>query len=99
MEPLRSGVIDALVERIFVDEDKIYPCVDLGVVDILDDGTPLVCAAAAGFSPGPFARNWTDREGPFVRIVGNAFLAKMEGKAYQNGPLIEFLTPDMKHLD
>jgi hypothetical protein len=97
-EPIRERIVETIVNRVFVDENKIYPCVDLGVLDILDDGTPLLVAGVAGYDPRPFGRNWTDRDGPFVRIIGNAFLAKMQGQPWPENALISFIAPDMKNL-
>jgi hypothetical protein len=97
-EPIRENVVETIVDRVFVDEEHIYPCVDIGVMDVLEDGTPLLTAAVAGYAPKPFGKNWTDRDGPFVRVIGDAFLAKMAGKAYPENALIAFSIPDMANL-
>lgn len=96
-ETLHDGIVEAIVDRVFVDEDNIYPCVDLGVWDLLDDGTSLVVRTIAGYAPRPFANNWTGREGPFVRIVGQNFLIKMAGEE-PKGKIFGFNIPDMKNL-
>jgi hypothetical protein len=97
-EPIHSGIVETIASRVFVDEEHIYPCVDMGVMDVLGDGTPLVTAAVAGFQPTAFGKNWTDREGPFVRVIGDAFLAKTAGKTYSQRQLIGFSIPDMANL-
>ncbi|HEY2473909.1 MAG TPA: hypothetical protein VGI19_03825 [Candidatus Cybelea sp.] len=97
-EPTRECIVETIVDRVFVDDEHIYPCVDMGVMDLLADGTPLVRAGVAGFTPQPFGKNWTDRQGPFVRVIGNAFLARMAGKPYPESALISFLIPDMANL-
>jgi hypothetical protein len=44
------------MRRVFVDEDHIRPCVDIGVGDLLDDGTPVIMANVAGYRQGRFRR-------------------------------------------
>ena len=73
--PICSNVAEVLVDRVYVGPDLIYPCVDLGVGDVLDDGRTLIEANVAGYGPRPFGPNWTGREGPYVLIYG-AKLAK-----------------------
>jgi hypothetical protein len=98
-----AGIVDAIVDRVFVSEGAIYPCVDMGVGDLLDDGTPLIVASIAGFPPRPFGDNWTGRPGPFVRIIGARFVAKISGKSVPKSgerdmtPFAYFI-PDMEDL-
>jgi hypothetical protein len=96
--PLRVGIVEAIVERVYIDEQHIYPCVDIGVGDILDDGTPLVVANVAGYGPRPFQKNWTDRQGPFVYIIGQPFLEKLKAQTPSSGGAFGFLIPDMNKL-
>lgn len=77
-----------------MDEDAIFPCVDIGVGDLLDDGTPLVVATVAGYPPQPFGENWTGRDGPFVRIVGDPFMAKTSGLHYPKTKVFRYSVPD-----
>jgi hypothetical protein len=77
---VREGVVEHITDRVFIDEDHIYPCVDIGVGDILDDGTVLITANVAGYNPGPFQKNWTDRDGPFVYMIGQKILDKRASK-------------------
>lgn len=69
-----------------MDTEHIYPCVDIGVGDLLDDETLLIVGNVAGYPPTLFGRNWTGREGPFVYIVGSPFLARIDGKAHTWSP-------------
>ena len=69
-EEIREDVSEHVTERLYIDADHIYPCVDVGVTDILDDGTLILSAYIAGYPPGPFQKNWTGRDGPFVHMVG-----------------------------
>ena len=95
-----ENIVEHIVERVFVDEKHIFPCVDIGVGDILEDGTPLIVGSVAGYAPRPFGQNWTGRDGPFVRIVGRPFLNKMAGKKDRWSPdeVFAFITPDMAKL-
>jgi hypothetical protein len=68
-----EGIVEEIVNRVYVDEQNIYPCVDIGVGDLADDGSPIIVANVAGYSPRPFQKNWTGREGPFVFIIGQPF--------------------------
>ena len=94
---VRDNIVEHIVERVFVDEEHIYPCVDIGVGDVLDDGTLLVVGSVAGYAPRPFGQNWTGRDGPFVRIVGGPFLNKTAGKKDSWSPdkPFAYITPDM----
>ena len=81
-----EDVVEHIVQRVFIDSEHIYPCVDIGVGDVLEDGSLLIVANVAGYPPCPFQRNWTGRDGPFVHIVGNPFLARMAGQASNWSP-------------
>jgi len=95
-----ENIVEHIVERVSVDEEHIFPSVDIGVGDILEDGTPLIVGSVAGYAPRPFGQNWTGRDGPFVRIVGRPFLNKMAGKKDRWSPdeVFAFITPDMAKL-
>jgi hypothetical protein len=92
-----DSIVEHIVERVFIDEEHIYPCVDMGVGDVLEDGSLLIVGNVAGYAPRPFGQNWTGREGPFIRIVGGPFLNKMAGKKDSWSPekSFTFITPDM----
>jgi hypothetical protein len=76
---LTENIIEEIVKRVFIDEGHIYPCVDMGVADLLHDGSLLIIGSVAGYAPRPFGPNWTGRQGPFVPIVGISFLNKLVG--------------------
>ena len=97
-EPLRECIVETIVDAVFVHPDAIYPCVDIGITDLLADGTPLVEARIADFAPGPFQKNWTGRDGPYVRIVGGAFIAKTAGNSPEGMKANTFSIPDMHEL-
>jgi hypothetical protein len=100
-EVFREGIVEEIVRKTYVDEDRIYPCVDIGVGDLLDDGTPLIVANIAGHSPRPFQANWTGRDGPFVYILGQPFLNRLKGVSGKmgSGDTFPFRIPDMKNMN
>jgi hypothetical protein len=91
-----EDIVGQIAARIFVDEQHIFPCVDIGVGDVLDDGTLLIVGSVAGYAPRPFGRNWTGRDGPFVQIVGAPFLNKMAGRKddWSLDEPFAYITPD-----
>src|SRR5208282_3201311 len=52
-------IVAHIVDRVFVDEEHIFPCV---VGNITDDGTLLIVGSVAGYAPRPFGKNWTGRD-------------------------------------
>jgi hypothetical protein len=94
---VRENIVEHIVSRVFVDDEHIFPCVDIGVGDVLEGGTLLIIGRVAGYAPRPFGRNWTDRDGPFVHIVGAPFLNKMAGKKdpWSADEPFGFITPDV----
>jgi len=84
-EPVPEGqVVEFITQHVYIDPDHIYPCVDIGVGDILDDGRLLLIGGRAGYPPCEWRKNWTGREGPFVPIMGQKLLDKF---------------PDLQHRD
>jgi hypothetical protein len=73
-------IVEEIVKRVFIDEEHIYPDVDLGVVDLLEDGSLLIIGNVADYpAPRPLGLNGKGRQGPFHPIVGIAFLNKLGG--------------------
>lgn len=70
---ITENVVEHIVSRVFVDEEHIYPCVDIGVGDILEDGSLLIIGSVAGYAPRSCGTNWTGRAGPFVPYHWRAF--------------------------
>jgi hypothetical protein len=92
-----DNIIEHIVDRVFVDDEHIYPCVDIGVGDVFDDGTLLIVASIAGYAPRPFGQNWKGQDGPFIHIVGGPFLNKMAGRKDSWSPdrAFSFITPEV----
>jgi hypothetical protein len=97
-QQINGRIVETIVNKVYVDEDHIYPCVDIGVGDLTGDGRLIIVASVAGYSPCPFQKNWTGRDGPFVFIVGQPFLDKLAGKSVVAGKVFRFLIPDMNNL-
>lgn len=95
-----DDIVEYIVQRVFVDDEHIYPCVDFGIGDILEDQTLLIIGSVAGYPPKPFGTNWTGRQGPFVHIIGAAFLNRMAGYPTQVSweGIVAYSIPDMKNL-
>jgi hypothetical protein len=72
--------------------------VDIGVGDLAHDGSPIIVANVAGYSPKPFQKNWTGREGPFVFIIGQPYLDKLAGNHSASNRAFGLITPDMQNL-
>ncbi len=73
---IKQDIAEYITQRVYIDETHIYPCVDIGVFDVLDE-TTVIWANIAGFSPRPFQKNWTDRDGPFVYIIGQNLIDRL----------------------
>jgi hypothetical protein len=79
-EPIKENISQHITDKVFIDEKHIYPCVDIGVGDILEDETLVIFANIAGYSPRPWGINWQGKEGPFIQIIGHQFLNKIRKK-------------------
>ena len=95
-----ENIVEHVVQLVFVDEERIYPCVDFGVGDILEDGSLLIVGSVAGYPPEPFGPNWTGRRGPFVHIVGAPFLNRVAGHPTPRADdgIFGYIAPDMEKL-
>lgn len=76
-EPLRENISQHITDKVFIDENNIFPCVDIGVGDILEDGTLIIFANIAGYAPRPWMKNWQGKDGPFIHIIGQKFIDKV----------------------
>lgn len=79
-QPIEADAVHTIVERVFVDEEHIWPCVDIGVYDLLKDGTVLIGATVAGYPPRPFGKNWSGTDGPFILMVAGPFYERYRPK-------------------
>ena len=76
---VEQNVVEHIVERVFVDEEHIYPCVDLGVADLLEDGSLLIVGNVAGIWP---AAIWPQLDGTrrTVRSCGGNAPVEQDGR-------------------
>jgi len=97
---ITENVIEHIMQRVFIDEDHIYPCVDIGVGDLREDGSLLIVGSVARYAPRPFGENWTGRKGPFIHIIGAPFLNRMAGKPTSSPTegIFGYSIPDMEDL-
>lgn len=70
----RENVVNEIVRLVFVDEDKIYPCVDLNIG--LEDDLISITSWIANYDPRPFQSGWSKRPGPFIYCVGQGVISK-----------------------
>jgi len=75
-ERIKEDIAEAITDRVYIDESHIYPCVDIGPIDICEDGTLLIQAIVSGHQPREFGINWTGREGPFVFALGRRLIGR-----------------------
>jgi hypothetical protein len=68
----RKNVIDEIVKLVFVEENKIYPCVDLNIG--LDDEYISLTSWIANYEPQTFQKGWSNRPGPFIYCVGQEII-------------------------
>src|SRR5258708_36167266 len=67
--PTVTAAIEEEVARLaFVDDEHIYPCVDIGPLELDGDGRLVIGALRAGFAPRPFGLNLKGEPGPFILI-------------------------------
>ncbi|SKC87482.1 hypothetical protein [Ohtaekwangia koreensis] len=67
-------VIDEIVERVYLAEDQIYPCVDLVVIDKINNQKILIEGSIAGYPPTYFQTGWSNRPGPFIYGLNSKFI-------------------------
>ena len=74
-EPVpQEQVSEFITEHCFVDSEHIFPCFDLGIGEMLDDGRLLLVGYRASFTPRPWEKGFGGKDGPFIRITGQKFL-------------------------
>jgi hypothetical protein len=93
---VRENIVEYIVERVFIDEEHVYPDVHLGVADLLEDGSLLILGIVFGNERKPYGHRWMGNEGPFHPMVGISFLNKLAGIPDYFWPdeTFHFITPD-----
>jgi hypothetical protein len=70
----KENVIELIAEKVYLNENKIYPCVDLIVEKIDDENRILISGRIAGYEPREFGKGWSNRPGPFIYGIGSKIL-------------------------
>jgi hypothetical protein len=73
----REAVILEIMDKVYVDENKIYPCVDLYYRGV-ENGILTITGSRAGYEPREFGVGWSGRKGPFIYGAGNPTDSEME---------------------
>jgi hypothetical protein len=68
------SIEEEICREVFVADDKIWPCVDIGPWQE-EDGTLVIRAIRAGYPPAPFQKNWQGADGPFILVIGGGIEA------------------------
>jgi hypothetical protein len=66
---VENGIEEEILREVYLGSDKIYPCVDIGPFEE-KDGVLVIYGFRAGYSPGPFRKNWAGDDGPFILSWG-----------------------------
>ncbi|RKE95465.1 hypothetical protein [Ichthyenterobacterium magnum] len=83
----KENVTELIAERVYLNENKIYPCVDLIVEKITDENRILISGRIAGYEPREFGKGWSNRPGPFIYGIGNEILTgkiNCDSKEFKN---------------
>lgn len=67
----KSNVIELISKKVYLAENRIYPCVDLIVEKITDENRILLRGLRAGYEPREFGKGWSNRPGPFIYGIGS----------------------------
>ena len=71
-----DNVVDEITTRVFLEENRIYPCVDLVVKEISKENRILIGGRIASYEPREFGPNWTKRIGPFIYGVRQGLISE-----------------------
>jgi len=58
-----EDIAELLTEKVFVSEDKIFPCVDLFLDDLREDGRLWIVCYRAAYEPCKFGEHWQYKTG------------------------------------
>ena len=71
-----SSIEDEVARLAFEGEDAIWPCIDIGPIEIDATGRLVIGAIRAGYLPKPFGKNWKGEDGPFVLVYSDSLAPK-----------------------
>ena len=73
----REPIVYEITDKVYLSEDKIYPCVDLIIEKPNSKEAILkITGGRAGYEPRPFQRGWSNRPGPFIYGIGRGIKSK-----------------------
>lgn len=72
----KDAIINEIARKVFLNDNEIYPCVDLIIEDVTKKGIIIFKAQIAGFRPRPFQKGWSNRPGPFIYGINSHLIAK-----------------------
>jgi hypothetical protein len=78
-EVICADAVEYVVSHVYEAPDRIRPCVDLVVSELLRDGSVLVRFNVAGYEAAPFQQNWSGREGPYVFCLATTLGREVAG--------------------
>ena len=72
-EVITTDLVETITSRVYLDRERIYPCVDIGPCDVLNGDTTLITARIAGYPPAPFEKGHATvrqgHDGPFIHCI------------------------------
>ena len=78
-EIICSDMVESIVSRVYEGPDRIKPCVDLIVSELLDADRLLIRVSISGHEATIFGRGWTGRIGPYVFGYGEILRRQVLG--------------------
>lgn len=72
----KDNVIELITEKVYLEENRIYPCVELIVENVTSENRILISGRIAGYEPREFGKGWSNRPGPFIYGIGNELISK-----------------------
>ncbi len=72
----KENVIKLIADKVYLNENEIYPCVDLIVEKITKDNRIYISGRIAGLQPTKFGKGWSNRPGPFIYGIENNLISK-----------------------
>ena len=66
----REKIIYEKTDKVFVSEDKIYPCIDLIIEQPTYEKKLKITGHRTGYEPSEFGKGWSNRTGPFIYGIG-----------------------------
>jgi hypothetical protein len=70
----RENIKYEICDRVFVSDEKIYPCVDLIIEQPTQERRLRIIGIRSGYEPREFGRGWSNRPGPFIYGIGKGII-------------------------